>query len=195
MIVVLLLSMLSVSWSVECVRETDYPECNDDNLENGYWWRDYWIPGYPSIEAWYTSAPIWFYGKALRYDPGVMEATAEYRSMSLDGYLDGVALMSPADIGEEVWLKIPVGNWEGPYLVVDCAARGDIWATVLHFGNTIEVGYNTALRWGMIEEGIAMIRDVQVIKGLPIEVFIKTMAFKPIQYFPEWWVNMATEKE
>ena len=168
-----------------CVRETDHPDCNDGNVYNGYFWRGYWVPGYPSMELWYKAAPSWFYGKALRYDPGVMEATAYYRGMSLDGYLDGVALMSPADIGEEVWMKIPGGNWEGPYLVVDCAARGDIWATIMHFGNTVEVGYNTSARWGMEQ----MIKNVQVVKGNPIDIFVAPIEYESLEYFPEWWLE------
>ena len=190
-----LLSTLTTMGSVDCVRETDHPSCNDGNLLNGYYWRGYWVPGFPSIEEWYTPAPTWFYGKALRYAPGVMEATAIWRGMSLDGYLDGVALMSPGDIGEEVWLKIPGGNWEGPYLVVDCAARGDIWATILHFENTIEVGYKTALRWGMINEGKAMIRDVQVLKGNPLDIFVAPEKYDPLYNYPAWWLDMVEKTQ
>jgi len=180
--------------SVNCVRETDYPQCDDDNLENGYWWHGrYWTPGFPSIEEWYKPALTWFYGKALRYAPGVMEATAIWRGMSLDGYLDGVALMSPGDIGEEVWLKIPGGNWEGPYLVVDCAARGDIWATVMHFGNTIEVGHKTTARWGMdtVWEGPHFIRYVQVLKGDPLTKFVAPIEYDPMYNYPDWWLDMV----
>ena len=150
--------------------EQTAPHCDDGNFWNGYWWRDYWVPGYPSIESWYTPAPEWFYGKALFYGPGAMEATAQWRGMDLTGFVDGVALMSPADIGLTVWLKRPGHDWEGPFLVVDAAARGDIYPIVVHWNDAVEVGYKTAVSWGMVENGQVkkwMIEDVEISKIHP----------------------------
>jgi len=84
-----------------------------------------------------------------------MEATARWRGLSLDGYLGGVALPTCADIGADIWIKpqwTPTwrGKWEGPYLVVDCARRGDIYGVVVHRGEVVEVDWPTARRWGMV---------------------------------------------
>jgi len=111
----------------------------------------YWIPGYISNSSWFIKAPTVSRGNATFYSPWIMEATAKFRGFDLSGYLDGVAMMSPADIGAEVWLKPPWGDWEGPYLVVDCARRGDMWPVVNFYGEVIELGFKTAERWGMAE--------------------------------------------
>lgn len=134
----------------ECPVEWIGPECSDGNLFNGSWaWGKYWVPGYVSNSTWFIPAPTVSRGHATFYAPWVMEATAKYRGFDLSGYVDGVAMMSPADIGAEVWLKPSWGDWEGPFLVVDCARRGDIWPVVNYYGEVVELGFKTAERWGM----------------------------------------------
>lgn len=66
----------------------------------------------------------------------------------MKGYAGGVALMSPADIGKEVWINGPQG-WEGPFIVCDCGVRGQVWEMVMIRGELIEVDWKTARRWGM----------------------------------------------
>ena len=58
--------------------------------------------------------------------------------------------MSPADIGTQVWLKRPGYSWEGPFLVVDCAAHGDIYPIIKYRKEIVEVGWKTAQRWQMV---------------------------------------------
>ena len=133
--------------SNECLNEWYWPKCDDGWPINGYWaWNKVWVPGYITIETWFTPAPDHFSGRVVYYDQGVMEATATWRGLSLDGYVDGVALMSPADIGHRVWIKFD-GNWEGPFLVVDCARRGDMYPVIMHREEAVEVGWETAQRW------------------------------------------------
>jgi hypothetical protein len=145
-----LLLAIAIFFSCECVNESDWPHCDDGNPINGYWWRDeFWIPGYPSQESWFTGAPLYSAGGAVFYAPGVMEATAKMRGLSLEGYVDGVAMMSPADIGSMVWINYD--GWEGPFLVVDCARRGDYYPVSVFRAEVVEVGFETALRWGMAE--------------------------------------------
>ncbi len=136
------------------------------------------VPSTISSESWWTPAPQHIVGKAVWYAPGIMEATARYRGMSFDGFVGGVSLMSPADIGETVWLKRPGYGWEGPFLVVDCAARQDFWVVVSEIKEVVEVDFETAKRWGMVEgdwRGYSvnawMTKDVEVYKGVmpPIE--------------------------
>ena len=101
-----------------------------------------------SMAAWYTPAPTYSYGGATWYAPGVMEATCAYRDLSLTGFLDGVAMMSPADLGKTVWVSRGDG-WEGPFLVCDCGVRGQVWEMVMVRGEVIEMGWRTAHRWGL----------------------------------------------
>ena len=132
-----------------CIHEWYWPECDDGNPINGYWaWDEVWVPGYISIETWFAPAPDHFSGRVVFYNQGAMEATAAWRDLSLEGYLDGVALMSPADIGHKVWIKFD-GIWEGPFLVVDCARRGDMYPVIMYREEAVEVGWETAQRWDL----------------------------------------------
>lgn len=122
---------------------------NPRSLYDGYWWREEsWVPGWISVGTWFTPAPLAIQGRAVYYAPGIMEATARVRGMSLSGYVDGVSLMSPADIGRTVWIK-RTGGWEGPFLVVDCARRNDMYGVVVGRREVVEVGFQTAEKWGM----------------------------------------------
>ena len=172
-------------------------QTDDSDPYNGYWWYGDWVPGLISFESWFTPAPYFSYGNAVFYAPNVMEGTARHRGFSLDGYLDGVAMLSPADIGRTVWLRRPGHEWEGPYLVVDCARRGDMYGTIVHRDEVVEVGFRTALRWGMVRETagggwrtnywreenvevltVATLPDWATDSGLP----------KPRRiYYPRWW--------
>jgi hypothetical protein len=77
-----------------------------------------------------------------------MEANCEYRGFDMAGFLDGVALMSPADLGKTVWINGPMG-WEGPFKSCDAGTRGQVWEMVLRRGELLELGWTTASRWGM----------------------------------------------
>lgn len=189
------------------------PSCNDGDPINGYWWIDEnWVPGLPTIESWFTPAPIWSWGNAVFYGPNVMEGTAKARGFDLTGYLDGVAMPSCADVGLEVWLKPfviyrdgePVeARWEGPYLVVDCAQRSDIYGVVVHRGEVVEVGFETARRWGMADYGGSRyvvehwkLPLVQVSKVHP--VYLPEDVFYPgwhspdeLVHLPSWWKEVV----
>jgi hypothetical protein len=140
--------------------------------------------------------------------------------MPLDGYLDGVALMSPADIGATVWLRRPGHEWEGPYLVVDTAARIDAYSVVTHRREIVEVGFQTALRWGMVEGGENgwhthewIVPDVEVLKAESLPAWADDHVDSgPISYlrrvlrgataiplnYPDWYeamVEFSTEWE
>lgn len=108
------------------------------------------VPGNITLKTWFTPAPEYMEGNAVWYSPQLMEATARYRGLDLKGYLDGVSLMSPADIGKTVWIHHPDLGWEGPYLVVDCAQQNHMYGVIVSRDEVVEVGYTTAVRWGMV---------------------------------------------
>jgi len=176
-----------------CVHESYWPECNDGNPINGYWWLErYWVPGYVTTSTWFVSAPIISQGNATFYSPWIMEATAKSRGFDLTEYVDGVALMSPADIGLEVWLKPPWGAWEGPFLVVDCAQRGDIWPVINFYGDVIEVGFKTAERWGMVERHSPW----RAIRWKEVGVIVSKippdrLAHYEIIDYHQWWLDQV----
>ncbi len=163
--------------------------------DEGYQGLDGWIPGWTTWQTWFTPAPQYSTGNSVYYAPGVMEATAEYRELDLEGFLDGVALMSPADIGKTVWIKHPEHGWEGPFLSVDCAQQNDMYNAIVYRGEVIEVGFVTAQKWGMVVGGITSrwwkpvswrLDEVEVFIGeeLPDELG------EPIGYV-DWFLDFA----
>lgn len=151
LITILALSNLAMINSETCVKESDYPHCLNDNVYDGYWWHNYWIPGIPTQETQMLMNPPIVRGVAVFYSPNVMEATAKAKELKIEEpYLDGVSLLTCGDIGKSVWIKRPKHPWEGPFLVIDCAKRGDLFGVINHKKEVVEVGFKTAQRWGMV---------------------------------------------
>lgn len=128
---------------------------------------------WPSIDTYKTPAPKHITGNAVMYAPGLMEATAKYRGMDLTGFMGGVAMPSMADMGQVVWLRRAGMDWEGPYLVVDVSQRAHMWEHIVLKGQSVEVDFETAVRWGMATGGASNWRmlhgrldSVEVFKGL-----------------------------
>jgi hypothetical protein len=175
---------------------------NPKSTLDGYWHSSgNWVPIMINNETWYLDAPQHAYGSAVFYAPGIMASTAEWRGISLESFLGGVALMSPADIGKTIWMKLPGGEWEGPYIVVDCARRGDMFPAIYYQHEIVEVDFDTAVRWGIAEYGGKgngkynrgrwtaiewRIRDVEVWVGdeKPQD------PGEPV-FYPDWWIVRA----
>ncbi len=172
------------------------PGPNDNDTFNGYYWsldERFWVPGLPTLATWFRASPDHVIGRAVWYSPWIMEATAKWRALPLDDYVDGVSLMSPMDIGKTVWLRRLGYSWEGPFLVVDCARRGDIWPVIYYRKEVVEVGFETALRWGMVSGSANYYRvedwflsDVEVYKSVDRPRDIGA----PIDY-RSWWISRA----
>lgn len=137
--------------------EWAYPDCDDGNYITGYWWHsESWVPGLIRNDSQFVNLPPVMRGRAVWYAAGIMEATAEVRGLSLSGYIDGVASMSCADIGQSYWIsrmetapEQPL--WEGPFLVVDCPQLDDVYAIIVGREEVVEVGWKTAMRWAVME--------------------------------------------
>ena len=182
-----------------CPFEFSMPSCDDGNRLNGYWWRDEtWVPGFITIESHFQPMPRFTKGWATYYSPGTMEATARFMDLSLDGYLDGVALMGCSEIGATVWVRrwkdTKLLIWEGPFLVVDCAEWDDHYAIAVGRWEVIEVGFKTAVKWGMAEKTWrGVINNSWMWNG--VEVWIgenkpPEWVADPISY-PEWFWNVV----
>jgi len=123
---------------------------NDTNRYNGYYNEfSEWIPGVVKAESQFFIMPdlvigdVWGYGTGtgvhiFEYDPNIIgEITMPFCS----------------EIGNYVWVKLPDRDWEGPFRAVDCAARYDIYNVVVHRKEVSEIHTQTAIRWGMRQEG------------------------------------------
>jgi hypothetical protein len=143
----------------------------------------------PTVEIFFHIPPAVTKGWAVFYEPGVMESTAQFRGFPLDPqppYIGYVATMSPAMIGWDIWLKRDGGNWEGPYLSVDCPRRNDQLALIEYKQETIEIDFKTAIRWGFVKvTGLddASHYTYSVIKGG--EANVQVSYVKPSSWMPD----------
>ena len=142
-----------------------------------------------TYKTWMTGHPIYSSGAATFYAPGVMEATAHVRGMSLDGFVDGVSLMSPSDIGQEVWIKHD-GIWEGPFLSVDTAQQNHMCQAIQTRGEVVEVGYKTAQRWGMTDWPKVHEWKIYVEVSLVPPEYLDKHHINAVD-FPQWWTDQA----
>jgi len=104
-------------------------------------------------------------------------------------YLDGVSLMSPADIGKVVWLRAPGRGWEGPFIVVDCAQLDDEYWIIKHHKEIVEVSWETAQRWGMDSplDGVEV-----VVASNPYSLWrVLETHDQPVDY-PTWWLERVS---
>ncbi len=89
-------------------------------------------------------------GLATYYAPGLMQQVAANRGMSWNrgAYVGGVALNRMGDLRRSVWLERE-GEVTGPYLVVDCAGRGEHYEGRERRGLVVEVAWEVSQAWGM----------------------------------------------
>lgn len=170
-----------------CQNEPEYYAtfCDDGNKIDGYWWYGIWIPGYIRNETQFIDLPPLMVGKAVWYAEGVMEAQVEQRGYDAEwfkqGYVDGVAAMSCADIGLDYWINRGVEGWEGPFLVLDCPQTDDQWGIIVGREEVVEVGWATKERWGI---------------DSPINVLVSRVApSESIHFIPtvlsDWYLPLA----
>lgn len=101
-----------------------------------------WLAIVVTLFAWMTPLPQHAQGKLVYYGPQYLsEANAEFRGYDLAPYWQrcGVAVMSPADLGRTVWLRVDGGEWIGPCLAVDVAARIHFARAVWYVREIVEV--------------------------------------------------------
>ncbi|HHY58973.1 MAG TPA: hypothetical protein GYA08_26465, partial [Chloroflexi bacterium] len=109
-----------------------------------------WSQLLPSYDA---PSPLPVTGLAMYYAPDVMAQVEAYRERvnNLDECAEcvgKVALLRAGDLGRKVWIKVGDGQVEGPFQVVDVAARHHI-PELLRRNWVVDVDYATAMRWGM----------------------------------------------
>jgi len=92
-------------------------------------------------------------GRAMYYNPGIMAQVLSFRMQSNHvstcpecvGY---VALLNRSDLNRKVWIEWDDGDIEGPFLVIDCAAKQHV-ESLLSRNWVVDVDYATAMRRGM----------------------------------------------
>lgn len=97
-----------------------------------------------SLSVWLTPSPTHARGLLVTYGPdSLANANAIYRGYSLDAFRDrcGLSVMSPADLGRIVWVRLNDGSWYGPCSGVDVSARHDFYDNVYVRHEIAEVTY------------------------------------------------------
>ena len=144
------------------------PKLGDSHKINGYYYQDpeyngqcwqpiyYWNPGVPTYEMQFLEMPDVVIGQA--WGGSNMKGCARDKAVSIRGR-DMVAVPFCSEIGHEVWIKRPyietikgTGEWEGPFVVVDCAGHLDLYNIVVHRQEVVEIDIPTAARWTMIKD-------------------------------------------
>ena len=103
--------------------------------------------------SYYDPTPLPVSGLAMYYAPNVMENVAQYRLRvdkieGCDECVGSVALLRAGDLDRKVWIQPEDGAVEGPFQVLDVAARHHI-PSLLARNWVVDVDYATAMRWGM----------------------------------------------
>ena len=103
--------------------------------------------------SYYDTTPLPVSGLAMYYAPNVMENVAQYRLRvnNIEGCeecVGSVALLRAGDLDRKVWIQQEGGEVEGPFQVLDVAARHHI-PSLLARNWVVDVDYDTAMRWGM----------------------------------------------
>lgn len=93
------------------------------------------------------------YGKAMFYNPGVMETVLENRLEM--GVVDHchecvgyVAMLRAGDLNRRVWIQLSDSTVEGPFQVIDAADQKHVQMLIKKMW-VIDVDYETAMRWKM----------------------------------------------
>lgn len=100
-----------------------------------------------------AQSPLPVRGRAMYYNPGIMPEVLSYRlqlkQVEVCGDCVGyVALLRAGDLNRKVWLQWDDGTVEGPFLVIDVAARHHV-PSLLARSWVVDVDYPTAMRRGM----------------------------------------------
>ena len=103
--------------------------------------------------SYYERSPLPARGKAMYYNPGIMQAVLDYRKAQgqvnpCPECVGHVALLRSGDLNRRVWIEWPDGMVEGPFLVIDVAARHHI-QMLLQREWVIDVDFRTAMRHNM----------------------------------------------
>ena len=112
------------------------------------------IDAWESLEPSYHEAtPLPHRGKAMYYNPGVMEIVIESRIQFghisvCERCVGTVAMLRAGDLDRRVWLQTGPWKVEGPFHVVDAAAIKHV-GLLLDKEWVIDVDYVTAQRWNM----------------------------------------------
>jgi hypothetical protein len=112
------------------------------------------VAAWQLLEPSYAAAtPLPVSGKAMYYNPGVMETVLENRLKFervelCEECIGRVAMLRFGDVNRKVWLQFYGSHLEGPFHVIDAAATQHV-GMLIDRDWILDVDYQTAQRWDM----------------------------------------------
>ena len=160
-------------WRVNCDNEVAWDGYIVPDFDN------YCVPGLLSQNSLNAQFPRDFYGVMSSYGPYAMDLMEDRAGVRRGR---GVALTTCGMMGYTVWLRIPGGNWRGPFTVVDCGAPAHLYYQIVEQGLAAEIGYLTAQSW------------VPAASRVDVHIGSYPSSWHGA-YIRRWWINNALEWE
>lgn len=156
--------------------------CVDDGVDL---WHQEGVPTWHSHNA----VPDYFTTRAIWQNRGVIEASAAYNGLVLDGFDGAVALNSCAMVGSTVWVR---KNASEPFLrtiVADCSQVVHVYFHTVYVDSGIELSYELAEHYGMFEADtvglygfeVCTVESVSLCVGDPVDYrdyFLENLEFR-----------------
>jgi hypothetical protein len=132
--------------------------------------------------SYWDETPLPVQGLAMYYNPGIMERVLRNRLRwghvtECEECIGRIALLRDGDVDRKVWLQRPGHEVEGPFWVIDQAARHHVPGLVRR-NWTVDVDYQTAMRWRM-RGPIPIVVMEDPAQALPVDQATNTGATAP----------------
>lgn len=110
-------------------------------------WR---VPGIPLVDSG-VSTPHYYETRAIWMSEGVIEVSAAFNGLDMNGVEGFVALLNCDLVGQDVWVR---PNATAPWLrvrIVDCAMPEHEYYHAVYVSSGLELSYELAQRFGLFD--------------------------------------------
>lgn len=126
----------------------------------------YYQPGLPTWQS-HNGVPLYFTTRAIWQAQGVIERTAAFNGVNLDGYEGAVALNSCAMVGNTVWVRRNATERWIRAIDADCSANAHVYYHAVAVGSGIELSYQLAEAFGEFDTPGIGLYGFEVCTGNP----------------------------
>lgn len=151
--------------------------CVDDGVD--LWYQE----GLPTWRS-HNDVPVYFSTRAIWQSQGVIERSAAYNGVILDGFEGAVALNSCEMVGSTVWIRRNNAEAFLRTVAADCAHVAHVYYHSVYVDSGIELQYELAQRLGMFEAETVGIYGFEVCTVLDVNQCVG----QPVDY-REWFLT------
>jgi len=102
-----------------------------------------------SVYSWSYPQPVYSEGLLVVYGGDqLVQANADWRGYTLEGYAGGLSGISPAMLGRIAWVRVENSDWLGPFLVIDAVAKAHAYESIYVRHEIAEVSRATGAELG-----------------------------------------------